>query len=321
MFFLHADMTTNWHLKISAGELSTDPGTLEYRLRNIFELGRRWRIPLLLDEADVYLEQRKTEHIVRHSLVSVFLRMMEYFRGILVLTTKRVGVFDEAILSRIHVKLRYDRLDQNARMTVWKNLFEKVNTRSVTAEISQQEIDELVKKDLNGRQVGWSLFWLPNAKPIQIKNAISTASALAKKRKKLLSISHVQAVLKAGEMFDRDFHGTDRSESLYSWENGGNRRCFPPCFQVLFEYQSVCILPLSKVLSLSRVEIIMYFGLDIKISTMKKRLLVKGEAVNDAHPNVEAVTLALIMCIHCLTHLVPKELPPTTDPLRSVLVL
>ncbi|KAF7510193.1 hypothetical protein GJ744_007092 [Endocarpon pusillum] len=186
---------------ISAGELSTDPGTLEYRLRNIFELGRRWGIPLLLDEADVYLEQRKTEHIVRHSLVSVFLRMMEYFRGILILTTNRVGVFDEAILSRIHMKLRYDRLDKNARMTVWKNLFKKVNTRSVTAEISQQELDELVKKDLNGRQ---------------IKNAISTASALATKKKKPLSISHVQAVLTAGEMFDRDFHGTDRSESLYS---------------------------------------------------------------------------------------------------------
>lgn len=80
--------------------------------------------------------------------------MMEYFRGILILTTNRVGVFGEAILSRIHVKLRYGRLDKNARMTVWKNLFKKVNTRSVTAEISQQELDELVKKDLNGRQVG-----------------------------------------------------------------------------------------------------------------------------------------------------------------------
>jgi SpoVK/Ycf46/Vps4 family AAA+-type ATPase len=93
------------------------------------------------------------EHIVRHSLVSVLLRMIEYFRGILILMTNRVEIFDEAILSRIHVKLRYDCLDSDARMTVWKNLFKKENTQSVTAEISHQEPEELVKKDLNRRQV------------------------------------------------------------------------------------------------------------------------------------------------------------------------
>lgn len=99
----------------------------------------------------MYLEQRTTEHIVRHSLVSVYLWMMEYFREILILTTNRVGIFDEAILSRIHVKLRYDRLDNDARMMVWKNFFKKVNTRSTIAEISWQELDELVRRDLNGR--------------------------------------------------------------------------------------------------------------------------------------------------------------------------
>ncbi|KAF7502041.1 hypothetical protein GJ744_008307 [Endocarpon pusillum] len=38
-------------------------------------------------------------------------------------------------------------------MTVWKNLFKKVNIRSVIAEISQQERDELVKENLNGHEV------------------------------------------------------------------------------------------------------------------------------------------------------------------------
>jgi SpoVK/Ycf46/Vps4 family AAA+-type ATPase len=140
-------------LKISAGELSTDSGILEARLRNIFELGRRWGTPLLLDEADVYLEQRTTEHITRHSLVSVFLRMMEYFRGILILTTNRVGIFDEAILSRIHLKLRYGHLNKDVRMTVWKIFVKKANTPSGAVEISEQELEELVKKCLNGRQV------------------------------------------------------------------------------------------------------------------------------------------------------------------------
>lgn len=79
--------------------------------------------------------------------------MMEYFRGILILTTNRVGIFDEAILSRIHLKLRYDCLDNHARMTIWRIFFKKVNTRSGAAEISRRELEELVKKSLNGRQV------------------------------------------------------------------------------------------------------------------------------------------------------------------------
>lgn len=92
------------------------------------------------------------EHIVRHSLVSVFLRMMEYFHGILILTTNRVEIFDEAILSGIHLKLRYGRLDKDARMTVWKIFFKKMNTRSGAPDISQPELEKL-DKELNGRQV------------------------------------------------------------------------------------------------------------------------------------------------------------------------
>ena len=70
----------------------------------------------------------------------------------------------------------------------------------------------------------------------------------------------------------------------------GNRRYFSPCFQVLFEYQSVCIPPLS------RVETIVHFGLRTKISTMKNRLLVRGEAINDVHSNMEVATSALSLC-------------------------
>ena len=44
---------------------------------------------LLLDEADVYLERRSINDLMRNSLVSIFLRLLEYFQGILFLTTNR----------------------------------------------------------------------------------------------------------------------------------------------------------------------------------------------------------------------------------------
>lgn len=41
--------------------------------------------------------------LVRNSVVSVFLRKLEYYDAIMFLTTNRVAQFDEAILSRIHM--------------------------------------------------------------------------------------------------------------------------------------------------------------------------------------------------------------------------
>jgi hypothetical protein len=62
------------------------------------------------------------------SLISdvVFLRALDYFQGILFLTTNRVGHFDEAFMSRIHLSLGYEPLSDNARNKIWDNLFKKL---------------------------------------------------------------------------------------------------------------------------------------------------------------------------------------------------
>ena len=48
-------------------------------------------IVVLLDEADVFLEERDMKDLKRNALVSVFLRALEYYDGILMLTSNRVG--------------------------------------------------------------------------------------------------------------------------------------------------------------------------------------------------------------------------------------
>lgn len=42
------------------------------------------------------------------------------------LTTNRVGHFDDAFISRIHVVIRYKNLDRTDRKKIWENLFEKL---------------------------------------------------------------------------------------------------------------------------------------------------------------------------------------------------
>lgn len=77
---------------VSAGDLGTDSRYLEAELQKTLDICHAWGAILLLDEADVFLEKRNMADIHRNALVSIFLRQLEYFQGILFLTTNRVEV-------------------------------------------------------------------------------------------------------------------------------------------------------------------------------------------------------------------------------------
>ena len=81
---------------ITCGDLGLTAEEVETELSEKFHLAEVWNCVLLLDEIDVFLAQRTRTDIARNSLVSVFLRMLGYFTGILFLTSNRVGAFDEA---------------------------------------------------------------------------------------------------------------------------------------------------------------------------------------------------------------------------------
>ncbi|CZR60280.1 uncharacterized protein PAC_10176 [Phialocephala subalpina] len=75
---------------------------------------------LLLDEADIFLTRREHNDLQRNALVSVFLRVLEYYSGILFLTTNRVGILDEAFESRIHVSLYYPPLSKEQTLAIFE---------------------------------------------------------------------------------------------------------------------------------------------------------------------------------------------------------
>lgn len=140
---------------VSAGELGTDPRTLEGELNKILDIAHSWGAVLLLDEADVFLEKRTIQDIHRNALVSIFLRLLEYFQGILFLTTNRVETFDDAFQSRIHVALRYGELTTKAKRSVWKMFLERVRAKEGVeiAKFKEEDYNALARHNLNGRQV------------------------------------------------------------------------------------------------------------------------------------------------------------------------
>lgn len=62
---------------VSAGDLGTNPSDLDAALTRILSLVPVWDAVVLIDEADVFLEERGTADIERNAMVSVFLRQLE----------------------------------------------------------------------------------------------------------------------------------------------------------------------------------------------------------------------------------------------------
>ncbi|KAK2604765.1 hypothetical protein N8I77_007666 [Diaporthe amygdali] len=105
---------------LAAGDLGFDARSVEKVLSYAMWMCTRWNAVLLLDEADVLLEQRSFHELERNKLVSIFLRRLEYYEGIMFLTTNRVSTFDTAFQSRIHISLEYPELDRKCRKGIWE---------------------------------------------------------------------------------------------------------------------------------------------------------------------------------------------------------
>lgn len=115
---------------------------------------------MLVDEADIYMEQRKVQDLERNHMVAGFLRALEYYQGILFLTTNRVGIFDEAFISRIHIMIHYPAFDDKSRAEVWESFFRKLQTeREGKMRILEETRDYVTEKEVrelewNGREIG-----------------------------------------------------------------------------------------------------------------------------------------------------------------------
>lgn len=172
---------------MGAGDLGTEPHEVENNLSEILAMVSNWNAVLLLDECDIFLEARSSADMHRNRIVGIFLRMLEYYEGILFLTTNRVKDMDPAFDSRIHMSLEYPELDYNSRGSIWKtflaraiNSDKKFVDQSVY-EVSDRDIVRLSNLALNGRQ---------------IKNAVKMANLLSCQQGEKLTFTHIQKVLR-----------------------------------------------------------------------------------------------------------------------------
>lgn len=183
---------------MSAGDLGVDPRRVEQQLQDILEMCARWNAVCLLDEADVFLEQRSLHELERNKLVTIFLRILEYYEGTMFLTTNRVNTFDPAFQSRIHISLDYQELTTSSKKKVWKNFLDSFPEKH---SITEKELHELALMSLNGRQ---------------IKNILKIARLLATRKDEQLSHDHIVTTLEVTQHLHNETQFTKRSkDSLY----------------------------------------------------------------------------------------------------------
>jgi SpoVK/Ycf46/Vps4 family AAA+-type ATPase len=174
--------------RVTCGDIGTDAESVETYLNSVLFIGSQWGCVVLLDEADVFLEERTKMDLQRNALVSVFLRVLEYYDGILILTTNRIGTFDEAFKSRIQLSLHYPTLDEEGRKGVWRNFARSLSERNeMEYNEIEQHLDELAKHKLNGRQ---------------IRNVINTARQLASYYSKPLENEYIDDALAVVNEFE-----------------------------------------------------------------------------------------------------------------------
>lgn len=56
---------------IGAGDLGTTAADLDRELEKVFEVATAWKAIVLVDEADVFLEQRSLHDLERNAMVAV----------------------------------------------------------------------------------------------------------------------------------------------------------------------------------------------------------------------------------------------------------
>jgi SpoVK/Ycf46/Vps4 family AAA+-type ATPase len=134
---------------VQCSQLGLTPEALEKELLVVFARAARWNAVLLLDEADVYIHQRGSD-LHQNAIVGVFLRVLEYYDGVLFMTTNRADTVDDAVLSRCTARITYGVPPVEDQRRIWV-LLTAANGLTLQKEILNDIV--ILHNDLSGRDI------------------------------------------------------------------------------------------------------------------------------------------------------------------------
>ncbi|KAH8896765.1 ATPase [Thozetella sp. PMI_491] len=196
---------------LQAEDLGITADVLGANIKKVFEMATEWNAIVLLDEADVFMAERDPHNIARNELVSIFLRELEYFRGIIFLTTNLYATIDHAFRSRVSLHLQFPPLTVEARKTVWKKFLGRVSspplqledgtmTAGGPVELDDEDLGELAAWQLNGRE---------------IKNAVKMVTSWCSYKKYEMNLARLENGIKVTSPHATKSSNKENDHSLY----------------------------------------------------------------------------------------------------------
>lgn len=146
----YAELNSSPLYRVHSGQIGTSPDEVQNSLQTILDRASRWKATLLIDEADVFIRERGDD-IQQNAIVAAFLQTLEYYSGLLFMTTNRSSDVDDAILSRCVAVVKYEHPEYESRRRIWAVL-----SQQMKIELSQELIDQLAEhfnKRVSGRDI------------------------------------------------------------------------------------------------------------------------------------------------------------------------
>lgn len=120
--------------------------------------------------------------------------MLEYFQGILILTTNQISQFDVAVQSRIHIALHFENLDKQQTSEIFCGFLNQYEKRGLVAKDMYDGITKYVEKELYRERFDGR----------QIRNVVTCAMGLACSERRRLTLEDVQTVVRYTKIFKAD---------------------------------------------------------------------------------------------------------------------
>lgn len=162
---------------VQCSQLGTDADELEKNLMKVFARAVRWNAILLLDECDVYVAARGSD-LTQNAIVGVFLRVLEYYRGVMFLTTNRADLVDDAVASRCLARIDYAVPPAADQARIWRTLAEGADI-PISEAVIKKAVDTF--PGLSGRDV---------------KNLLKLAAMVSTARDEPISLETIRYVKK-----------------------------------------------------------------------------------------------------------------------------
>lgn len=162
--------------EVQSGQLGCRAEEVEEKLAEVLSRASRLRMPLVINEADVFVQTRGRD-LDQNAVVSVFLRALEYHDGLIFLTTNRVDDIDDAILSRTIAQIAYSVPDAKNRTRLWRQTVAEFGLTLSEKEfaIIHEVFPKVVGRDIQNLIMLTSRVCTANEMPFSLKALMANA--------------------------------------------------------------------------------------------------------------------------------------------------